>query len=279
MAASELSDFMPYVVLVVVGCGLLAAMRIRGKARLREWAETNNLTILDMKWRYLSHGPFFWVLNTHTVFRITVQDANGEIRKGWVRIGGLFSGGFSVKWDSEVGPVRMTAAIPIGIILLGVTIVAVGGPSLWKAVRKANWPTTRGTVVFSQVRQVERDHGKAFAAKIRFEYTVAGANYRGEHRSWAYRTEAQALERLAGRAKGTKVEVHYNPTNPWETALFPWETTEGHKACVAGAVLLAIGIGLAILRARKRSDVEADAARGELGDEVTLRGQRKAGGQ
>jgi hypothetical protein len=71
---------------------------------LDRWVRHANLQlqIVTAKSPFLRFPPF-WFTHAQYIFRITVQDASGAHRNGWVRIGGWVSGLFSdeikVVWD------------------------------------------------------------------------------------------------------------------------------------------------------------------------------------
>ena len=79
----------------------------RSRSRLDQWAAQNGFRIIESSYRNLVRGPFFWTTSKgQTVYRVTVEDASGRQRSGWVRCGGWFLGLWSdqvtVRWDDEV---------------------------------------------------------------------------------------------------------------------------------------------------------------------------------
>jgi hypothetical protein len=73
---------------------------------LNVWARRNGYTIIHSELRHLLTGPFFLrAVNSQHVYRVTVQDRDGAIQKGWVRCGGFWLGPFSdaadVRWDRD----------------------------------------------------------------------------------------------------------------------------------------------------------------------------------
>lgn len=76
----------------------------RSEALLKEWAEENELDIVTRQRRFFRRGPFLFTTSQgQDVYRVTVVDADGILRAGWVRCGGFFKGMFSdnvdVRWD------------------------------------------------------------------------------------------------------------------------------------------------------------------------------------
>jgi hypothetical protein len=76
----------------------------RAASLLRQWAERNGYRLVSSEYRLFVRGPFFWTTSKgQVVYRVTVQDAQGNTRSGWVRCGGWFLGLFSdhveARWD------------------------------------------------------------------------------------------------------------------------------------------------------------------------------------
>jgi hypothetical protein len=76
----------------------------RSKSILQSWADEHGLRLIDARYRWIARGPFFWTTSkSQTVYRITVEDAQGHRRTGWARcgswLGGLWSRRVDVRWD------------------------------------------------------------------------------------------------------------------------------------------------------------------------------------
>lgn len=76
----------------------------RSNSLLQQWAEQNGYRVVHQEYRTFFKGPFFWTSSKNqTVYYVTVEDAHGQQRKGWVRCGGWFLGLLSdnvdVAWD------------------------------------------------------------------------------------------------------------------------------------------------------------------------------------
>jgi hypothetical protein len=92
--------------------GLLAVVVIlvfvwhfgRSNSLLQKWAAQNGYKIVGQEYRTFFRGPFFWTTTKgQTVYYVTVEDAAGNRRAGWVRCGGWWFGMMSdaveVRWD------------------------------------------------------------------------------------------------------------------------------------------------------------------------------------
>ena len=78
----------------------------RSAKMLEEWARANGFRLLEKEYRWFTKGPFFWRSGKNqTVYRITVQDSQGQVHRGWARCGGWFMGLWSnqvdVRWDEQ----------------------------------------------------------------------------------------------------------------------------------------------------------------------------------
>jgi hypothetical protein len=98
--------------------------------------------------------------------------------------------------------------------------------------RKAQaWPTTKGTVVSSDVAIVPMGDNKMQTPAVLYRYEVAGATVE----STGFRVGAPPLFSKAGKAKaladkypaGSQVTVHYDPAAP-ETAALDLKIGEGY---------------------------------------------------
>jgi hypothetical protein len=89
-------------VLIVI---YIVGMQRRAGRLLYEWAARNGYQILESERRRYRKGPFFFTSsNNQTIYRVTIQDAYGNIHHGWVRCGsyqlGSWSNNVDVRWDS-----------------------------------------------------------------------------------------------------------------------------------------------------------------------------------
>jgi hypothetical protein len=77
--------------------------RSRSRAIIDRWSKQHGYEVLSAAPR-LWRGPFLLRSgHGHTVYRVTVKDASGTARSGWVRCGswllGLVSDEITVEWD------------------------------------------------------------------------------------------------------------------------------------------------------------------------------------
>jgi hypothetical protein len=100
------------------------------------------------------------------------------------------------------------------------------------AARAETWPTAPGRVEKSDVRSYESiDHDAKtsrsqtmYRPDVVYSYAVAGVQYRGDKVSvsgMSTNMDAVARRVAARYPVGTKLQVHYNPDNPGESAIDP----------------------------------------------------------
>jgi hypothetical protein len=91
--------------LVLIGVVFLVTFLLfhfsRARSILEQWAETNGYEIVSSEHRFLG-GPFWWRKSKgQEVYYVIIQTPDGQLKRGWVRCGGWFSGIFSNKADVE----------------------------------------------------------------------------------------------------------------------------------------------------------------------------------
>lgn len=77
----------------------------RSEELIRQWAAMNGCRIVEQTHQWFRRGPFWWrTTKGQMVYRVIVEDRDGNIRRGWIRCGGWFLGLLSddiaVEWES-----------------------------------------------------------------------------------------------------------------------------------------------------------------------------------
>ena len=96
-----------FIVVFVAFTVLVFGWRLRrSRSILQKWADGYGFEILECERRWFRRGPFWWRTSEHMeVFRVLVRDRAGQVRGGYVRVGGWFLGLWSdaarVEWDDE----------------------------------------------------------------------------------------------------------------------------------------------------------------------------------
>jgi hypothetical protein len=91
--------------LLLAAFGAWSLQFSRSKSLLEGWATKNGLEIVNRDYCWFYKGPFIWTSSRNqSVFRVTARDKQGNLRSGWVRLGGWFLGLSSdrveVRWDN-----------------------------------------------------------------------------------------------------------------------------------------------------------------------------------
>jgi hypothetical protein len=75
----------------------------RSATLIDTWVKRNGYRLLRKQFAFFKGPYFFRSNNQQTVYRIEIEDAEGQKRTGWVRCGswmwGLFSNTVDVRWD------------------------------------------------------------------------------------------------------------------------------------------------------------------------------------
>jgi hypothetical protein len=93
-----------FVVFVVLAILSMVWRFRRADSLLVQWAERHGYRLISQEYRSFFKGPFFWTSSKgQMVYYVSVKDSEGNLRRGWVRCGGLFLGMLSdnveVSWD------------------------------------------------------------------------------------------------------------------------------------------------------------------------------------
>jgi len=78
----------------------------KGHSLLPRWAERNHYRVVQSEVRYWDRGPFLWTTSAlQLVYRVTLQDSDGNSRTAWLAFGGCWLGLFShevqVRWEDR----------------------------------------------------------------------------------------------------------------------------------------------------------------------------------
>lgn len=76
----------------------------RSKEMIRQWAVQSGYQILLIERPLFNRGPFFWTTSRQqTVYRVEVQNNEGQVQKAWIRCGhwltGVSSDEIEVRWE------------------------------------------------------------------------------------------------------------------------------------------------------------------------------------
>lgn len=91
------------VALAVLAIAVIAFLSLtwqsgRSRSIAEQWAEENGFTLMSSESRWLRRGSFFWTTSRgQTVYYITVRNAEGRQRSGYLRCGSFWDGLLSHK--------------------------------------------------------------------------------------------------------------------------------------------------------------------------------------
>jgi hypothetical protein len=89
----------------VIVAALLRLSRLYWGNRLRKWTAMRGLSLIDFRGAPFWEGPREWVRSQYQfLFRVEVEDKEGQRRRGWVTFGSLWRPRFAcpspeVEWD------------------------------------------------------------------------------------------------------------------------------------------------------------------------------------
>ncbi len=123
----------------------------------------------------------------------------------------------------------VTRIFPLLFVAVGVAMLVVGVIGLRRAAASADWPTTQGVIVSSEVERVRRndpDRGwtTTFHARISYGYSVGGEPYTGDRvgiGDYGSNTNHRARSVVRRYPVGSHVTVYYDPDRPRIALLEP----------------------------------------------------------
>jgi len=65
---------------------------------VKQWTHDNDMELIKVQRRFWRRGPYWYAGSCRDVFRVTVRDSLGQVRRGYVSLG-LLSDQVDVKWD------------------------------------------------------------------------------------------------------------------------------------------------------------------------------------
>jgi hypothetical protein len=131
------------------------------------------------------------------------------------------------------------------IALAGLGLLITATFDLRKANRARAWPTTKAKVLSSGLREESGSEGTTYAVAILYEYSVNGVTHRSD--VWHVRGGSSSFKRAATDMVerypvGAVVAVYFNPENPADAMLDPWEISSSLGLFLGGVVFAFIGM-------------------------------------
>jgi hypothetical protein len=138
--------------------------------------------------------------------------------------------------------------ISLLMLALAVLFIGLGLRQRRRVQASQRWPSTLGKIVSSRIVEgSSSDGGRTIGAEVVYSYTVAGQEYRSDHRSIGGGGSGSIAGENAIIARypaGSSVTVYYNPSTPGDAVL---ERTSGIAALMFGlcAMCVLFGCGMA----------------------------------
>ncbi len=145
---------------------------------------------------------------------------------------------------------------------MGVTFAAMGAFCVIHGIRERiigkqslSWPTTGGIIIESEVyrssssRSGDRKSGPTYSPRVKYSYTIDGADYVGKRIRFAAigSGDRSLAESIVNKyAPRTSVSVAYNPDKPSESVLETGQFGRSIGLITAGFVFMAFGIPILI---------------------------------
>ena len=109
------------------------------------------------------------------------------------------------------------------------TFCTLTGDAIWVVTIRwqagtASYASTAGTILESKVETKSNSHGTSYAAKVSYEYQVAGQKFRADRISYSTRFTAgrrAAADTVRRYAAGKQMKVYYSPKQPAAAVLEP----------------------------------------------------------
>jgi hypothetical protein len=162
------------------------------------------------------------------------------------------------------GPSRGVQSFLLLFVAIGVAVVGAGVWTLVKSIRTESWPVTDGVIESANVKAHSGSKGgTSYSPEVTYTYRVGGAKYDGDKIAVGQMSSSSEYAHgvLSRYPVGSKVTVHYSPTDPAEAVL---------ETGIHGGTWICFGVGTAfvlfgamflqIMRAANRAQLPGAAA-------------------
>jgi len=148
----------------------------------------------------------------------------------------------------------------IFLVLVGLLCIWTGSTRFISAWNARNWPDARGTILESSLEEKWDSEGTSLIPRLHYEYHVGGQRYVSSQITIAQQSlfndkwSEEVIKRFPG---GSSVNVYYDPSRPWEAAIFVGVTPVSYGQPMMGLFLL-IAAMFIYVRQRKRESVKSE---------------------
>lgn len=141
-------------------------------------------------------------------------------------------------------------AFPAIFMLVGGGVFYFGAKSMLSAKASEQWPSVSGVVKVSEVVENSDSDGTTYGAKVKYHYTVAGAEYdadRVKYGEVSTSNSSGAYEVVNSYPVGKKITVYHHPETPEESVLEPGIHGGTYFMPIFGLVFFTVGTLVLVL--------------------------------
>lgn len=105
------------------------------------------------------------------------------------------------------------------------------------------WPTASGTITASALER-SPESKRRYRAAVQYSYRVGGKDYQSSRVFWAGNEgrENHMASVVETYPAGTKVRVHYDPSDPAEAVLDPVQNTGSRQLALYALAMITLGL-------------------------------------
>lgn len=169
--------------------------------------------------------------------------------------------------------VYAVTAILMLVVGAGLWLVWLGGAQVVRAFESADWTTTEGVVILSEVteadlneRQSTVDEAIRYYVEFEYDYEVDGVSYQGDCIAIGesgVRSRAEGERRIEPYPVGSQVTVYFDPKNPGDACLVSGATQSAWILLLAGLVTTVLALRLALSWIRESASFQSSSAGSE----------------
>ncbi len=142
---------------------------------------------------------------------------------------------------------RVLLILALGFSTLGIIFSIKAIYLFANAYNSKSWPTTKGMISSSQIKEEMRlsSTEKEYEIEINYSYSVNGIEYTSMCYTFSelkYSSENEAKEEIKKYIQNSDVTVYYDSTDPAKSVLKPGPNWQNWKSILIGFTLLLAGI-------------------------------------
>lgn len=150
---------------------------------------------------------------------------------------------------------RKLGLVALGVLLTiaGLVLLSLYFHDIWIGYQSQAWPSVAGQTVSSKVIYLIGTYSGSWSCVAEYVYEVDDVKYSGRSRGTggSSREEARTMANLK-YARGSSVNVYYDPSNPKTSVIEPgirwWGTEWGGYYAILGPICLFWGVGILLFQ-------------------------------